>query len=411
MGAFGRGMSGDVLATAGVRGLIVATGLASSIITARFLGPSGRGEYFFAIVLTTTVVQFANLGLQASNTYLVAEREKLLRSLAVNSFWIALAVGGGMGVAVALVLSQLEAFSSTPASHLWLGAALVVPILFFLLGTNLLVGVNQIRAYNAYEAGSRIIVLACLAGAGALALGVEGFLVASFVGWLVSSGALVIRLLRGDGGFGFDNEVFRVGLRFAAKTYVVALLGFLVLRGNVFLLRHYAAATEVGYYSIAVQIVDVLAIIPTSVALVLFPNLVRDRERSWAATRRSCLLVAAALIATCGAVAALAGPFIELVFGSSYSAAAPILRFMLPGVVAVGVTTIVSQYLAAHGLPRILLAIWAGAAVLTAVLGLLLIPSHGGTGAAIALTITYMIVALMVVFAGTRFHLTRETVT
>lgn len=385
-------MRRDVLLTLGARLLIVAGGFASSIVTARFLGPQGRGEYFFFVMLAGAIVQFGALGLHASNTYLAARDRTRLPALTANSVIVALGVGSFAGVVTALLLPQLGVFPATPDRLFWYAALLAPPTLFFLLGSNLLVGTSRITAFNAVDVGSRVLVLAALVVAGLLALDVDGFAAASIIAWTASAALLAASLGRAVLRPRFDLDTFRAGLRFAAKTYVVAVLGFAVLRGSIFLLQHYHGSIELGYYSIASQIADVLALLPASIALVIFPALVRDTAGSWPATRRSVLIVVAGLVVGSAAAWLLAEPFIRIAYGAEFTPAAAVLRWLLPGVIAIGATTVLSQYLAAHGLPKMVVGVWAIGFTALAVLGFALVPGHGASGAAVALSGAYLLV-------------------
>lgn len=382
-------MKREIAITIATRAAILVAGVAAAIVTARFLGPAGRGEYFFVVMLAAAVTQFGSLGLQASNTYLVASDRSLLGRLTVNSVWVALVVGLSAGTAVAAVSDALDLFPGTPGHLLWFVVPLAPVTLFFLLGMNLLVGTGRIGLFNALEAASHLVLLALLATAGALALGVAGFLTASVAGWAIVALMLAALLAPERDRLRFDAAIFRRGFRFATKSYLVVLLGFFVLRTNVFLVQHFIGAEELGYYSIAAQVSDALVILPTSVALVLFPRLVSERTTSWESTRRACAATGLILAGVCAAVALAAAPLVRIAFGEEFEPAVPILRLMLPGVLAVGMTTVLSQYLAAIGLPRSLVAIWAAGFAMAFALGAVLVREHGGEGAAVALSITY----------------------
>jgi O-antigen/teichoic acid export membrane protein len=77
---------------------------------------------------------------------------------------------------------------------------------------------------------------------------------------------------------------------------------------------------------------------------------------------------------------------------------------MLPGVLALGTATVLSQFLAAIGVPRTLIVVWALALALVLGVGRLLIPHHAGAGAAVALSITYGALLLMVGLLVYRFR-------
>jgi O-antigen/teichoic acid export membrane protein len=393
----------DVALTFGARFALLTGAFATSIVTARSLGPTGRGQYFLVATFAATVVQLCNLGLHSSNTYFSARDRRLFPALVTNSLWVSAVVGGVVGAASVAVGEVVGLFPMIPGSVLWFAAALVPPSLFFLLGANLLVGVNRIGMFNAIEIASRVVVLGLLLAAGLLALGVTGFLALTLVGWIVVAVALAIVLVKGgDVGVRFRMDVFRLGFRYALKTYLVALLGFLVLRSSIFMLERLQGSSDVGYFSIAAQVADVVAILPMSVALVLFPRLVRDAEARWDVTRRNAVVVGVALTAVAIVLGVAARPLIELAFGTAFAPSANVLRGLLPGIVAIGVTTILSQHLAAVGLPRMLIVIWLAGLGMMLGLGRWLIPTHAGVGAAVALSATYCFVLVAIALLAYR---------
>jgi O-antigen/teichoic acid export membrane protein len=390
-------MTKPVFATLLTRALQISTGFVGTVLTARFLGPDLRGQYFFVVTLSLIVVQFANLGLHASNTYYVARDERWLGPLVDNSIWVSLIAGAGGGAA-AVVFVRVTALLPTPhSSLLWFSVALPPAILFFMLGTNLLVGVNRIGTFNLFETFANLLVVAALVTAGVAAFRLSGFLAMTTAAWTISSVALLVYLAQGGRTIAFHRRVFMSGVVYGAKAYAIAALGYLVLRSNVFLLQRFDGARVVGYYSVAAQIADVLAMLPASVALVLFPKLVRaEHATRWQQTIRTCAIVAAVLAALCAVAAVAAAPFVRLAFGNAYAPAIEIVRVMLPGVFALGTTMVLSQFLASIGMPRLNVLVWVVALGAVLVLGAVLIPGHGAVGAASALSITYWLVLALI---------------
>lgn len=385
-----------VAVTIGTRIIQITCGFAGTIVTARFLGPAERGEYFFVVTTALVVVQFANLGLQSTNTYRVAREPGLFAALVANSIWTSVVLGVGGALVAVLVLRETTLFQVPAPSLLWLIVPLAPAMLLFMLGTNLLVGAQKILTFNVFETFGNIAAVVALVIAGALSATAGALLGATSSAWVATGGVLTLFLVRTSStALRPRLDVLVSGLRYSLKAYAITLFGYLVLRGNVFLLQHFYGARELGYYSIAAQAGDALAILPTSVALVLFPRLVGDARGRWSAAVRSAVVVASILVVVCAVSAALATPFVKVAFGARYAPAADVLRIMLPGVFAIGTATIVSQYLAAVGMPRAMVTVWGAAVVLVFGLGRLLIPSHAGAGAAAALSATYGVVLVL----------------
>ena len=385
----------DAIATIAVRLAILAGGFASSVLTARVLRPSGRGEDFLVITVAQTIAQFGTFGLQSSNTYLVARNPSLAGPLLANSLWLAL-ISGGAGAIVAGVAASMTS-RPTALSLLAAIAALGSASLFYMLSTNLLVGLKRIRAFNAYQLASNYGVLVCLfiaAGAGA---GPFGFVAAASVAWTVVSVYLLFAVRHElAANLGFRWDVFRDGLRYALKAYVATACGFLVMRSNVFLLTALQTSEDVGHYSVATQLADVVGILPQSIALVMFPSLVSASAGRFRLTLSNMAVGGLVLGLACGAIGVFADPFVPVVFGPDFAAAVPVLRWMLPAAFFFGLTSMLSQYLAASGFPLSLVAVWLGGAGASVMTGWMLIPRFGGVGAAMAQSLTYAAIFLSI---------------
>jgi O-antigen/teichoic acid export membrane protein len=386
--------------TVGSRLALAVLSLVSSIITARTLGEAGRGDYFFMVTLGATITQFTNFGLPVSSTYYVAQDRSVTPSVVANAAWVSVIAAGGTGVLLALIAHSAGSLQDTPVSFLFLAAFLAIPTLFFTIVANVLTGQERFVQFNLLEATSRAFAVIGIVAAGVVGAASGGYVGALIAAWTATAVVTAWAALRGHRiRFRFDRELFTRGFRYATKAYLITLFAFLVLRSNVFLLRRHFGPAELGLYSVAAQVSDVLSIVPQSVSLVLFPRLVREQGDRWSATRRAALATGFMMIVTCGITAVIGGPLIRILFGASYEPSAAVLRLMLPGVAALGIANVLSQYLGAEGIPRIVLGIWGGAVGLVVTLSLLLVPNHAGAGAAAALSTTYCVtlVALFVV--------------
>lgn len=384
----------DVVSVIAVRLAMVVAGALSTIVTIRWMTPGERGAYFLVYTLGQTLAQFGTFGLQSSNTYLVARARSLAGALLANSLWFALAAGGLGAALVALVL-QLKS-GATPEG-LWLVVLLAPAMLFYMLGSNLLVGLQRIRTFNRFQLANSYGVLLCLAVAAAAGVGPRGYLAAIAFGMTVVCARLLWTIRRDtQATFAFRADVFREGLRFACKAYLATLCGFLVSRTNVFLLSALTSADQVGYYSVAAQVVDVTGLLPQSAALVLFPALITARAGHFRTTIRNVVIVAALLAVGCVTLAVFADPFVRLAFGPQFQPTASVLRWMMPGAFFLGLTSVMSQYLAASGFPLGLVAVWIGGGLVSAVAGAQLSARSAAVGAGAAFSLTHAAIFLAV---------------
>lgn len=153
---------------------------------------------------------------------------------------------------------------------------------------------------------------------------------------------------------------------------------------------------------------NVLEILPASTALVLFPYLVSQSERRWDLTVKNLAFVGSVMLVFCLASALLIKPFIHLAFGERYLPAVPIFYCLLPGIFALSLATILSQYIAAAGFPKMLVAVWLLDFIVVSGLSWFLVPVYSGVGAAIALSVAYGILLLMIFLLSLRLESERK---
>jgi O-antigen/teichoic acid export membrane protein len=381
----------------------MASGLLISILTARALGVAGRGEYFYVMTLANLATQFGNLGLASSNTYSLTKDNSLLPRLTANCFWVSVVVGV---VSVVGVLTIEVARGASSRMELTICLLMMVPSMIYgLLASNLLVGLSRIRQYNYFLLGSAGIQLAAIAFATWIAWGVGAILWFSTISGVMAAGVLWLMLRQLHPiTWRFDWQVLRSHLGYANRAYVATLLVYGVSRASVLLLDHYSDKTELGLYSVAVQLADALVVVPTTVAMVLFPDLVkRPADCRLARTMRVAGQIALIMAALCVSIGWVAAWIVPAVFGESFTPAVRILWWMLPGVFAFSLTTIVSQYLAAHGIPPANVWAWLGGLVFLLASGSQLIPRWGVLGAAVSLSLTYVLMVITIVLLALKY--------
>lgn len=381
----------QVFWTLAVRVLLIVAGFLSSIITARFLGPEGRGEFFYWITLAALVIQFGNLGLHSSNTYYLAKGKARLSALAANSLWVSV-VGGavlGGGLTAALWLQGETLQNKWP---FLLPILLMVPAgLYFLLGTNLLVALGRIGEYNTFEIANRYIGLAAILFAAWYWRTPESILAVIGIAAVLMCLPLYRRLLALDGHEAPSLRLVRDGFSYALRAYLAAALGFLVLRLNTALLERYTDTATLGTWSIAAQLLDVIIIIPSTIALVLLPRIMRAAD-PYRLMQSQLHMVAVVLALVCILAAWLGRDLITLLYGEHFAGAYEMLLWALPGAFALGLISIISQYLASQGIPWALIWIWLTGLALETAVAVSLVPSQRGVGAMASLSVAYLVI-------------------
>jgi O-antigen/teichoic acid export membrane protein len=353
-----------------------------AIVTARMLGPEDRGRYYYVMTLVAVGVQLASLGVHSSNGYLVAKRPELLPRILTNTAWIALF--GGATAACGVIIFDVMSGQAVQR-HLLVAVVLALcPLnLLFLFLSNLLVAIERTHVFNALLIFGSLVSLSATVVAALVDPALGAFLfaavaasaVTSVVTWLIIAGRVEL-------SWAFDRPLFSEGIEFALRVHSATLMGFLMARISVLLLRHDEAFGEIGHWSVAAQISDALLLLPATTALLLFPALVRatDADR-WRQFTSMLLRVGGGMAVICIIAAVTARPAITVLFGQRYDPAVDILIALLPSVFFLSATTMASQFLAAIGMPWMQVAAWITALVVQIGLSLLAL-KHGAVALA-----------------------------
>jgi len=397
----------DALASVLVRVCTMAAGLASSMVTARALGPEGRGIYFYVLTIALLATQFGSLGQHAWSAYRAAVHGEDTPGLLRVGLWQSLLVAPPLALVIIVVMHM--AGSGSSVGRVALVAAAIAPAgLFMLLACHILVGLGRIGQYNRAQLLASVAPLMLVSLAAAWRP-TPGWMLAATAcgGWV--AGAIVLRWLgRGAGkGGSAAMQLLRAGLGFSARAFVVTCLSFVFVRVNVLILERAAPTVELGLYSIGAQFLDSLVILPASVALVLFPRLAAQGHGGFASTARIAAWVGLLAVGTATVLWVALPWIVPLVFGAEFVGAVYVTRLLLPAVVAMSVTSIFSQLPAARGYPPVVVAAWIVALFLHVALALWLVPAHGAAGAAVSLSLAAAVACVSV--AAIAWRVGRQT--
>jgi len=397
--AAGTELRRNVLETYGTRLLVVAVTFATAIVIARELGPAGRGLFAVAATLGAIGAQFGNLGLHASNIYYVAKDRALLPALIGNTLAVVFAacVIAALGGIAFVFWPKLSPVHGT----LLLLALASIPVgLAYMLTQGLLLGVNEVRAYNNIECGGKLLalVLICI-----LAL-LHGGTVELYFGMTLAS--VMVTFLWALLRLRWDSieppklsfAVFRQSIGIGMRAYTIAFFGFLLLRIDLLMVKYMLGATEAGYYSISQVLAENTIMFPVVVGLLLFPKLsaIKEREEKMQLANKAVLATAALMLPAVVVAALAAAPIISIAFGRNFLPAVSPFAWLMPGSYFLGIETVMVQLLNSEGFPPIIVVAWIVDTIINIALNFWAIPRYGITGASVVSSVCYFLMFLVV---------------
>jgi len=389
----------NVLETYGTRVLVVFVTFATAVVVARELGPTGRGLYAVAATLGAIGAQFGNFGLHASNIYFVAKDRTHLPALIGNT--LVVVVLSCLVAAFSGVLFLYWPHASPVHGTLLVLAMAFVPIsLAYLLTQGLLLGVNEVRAYNNIEGLGKILTLALICMLVVLhGRTVELFFAATLLSVMVTFLWALLRLRRvSTAPPSVSWSVFRQSIGIGLRAYTIAFFGFLLLRIDLLMVKYMLGATGAGYYSISQVLAENTMMFPVVIGLLLFPKLsaLKEKEEKLQLVIKAVLVTAALMLPVVAIAALAAAPVISLAFGRNFLPAVGPFVWLMPGTYFLGIETVMVQLLNSEGFPPVIVVAWIVDTLINVALNFWAIPRFGITGASIVSSVCYFLMFVIV---------------
>jgi O-antigen/teichoic acid export membrane protein len=368
-------------------------GFVASVLLARALGPVGRGLYALPLAVLGIVMALAPLGIEHAN-FSLATRGVRAPVLWANAT-IAAAAISVVTAAVLVVLSLASPGTIGDLPGTWYLVVLAqVPVLLLILYWSSILQLEH--RYRSVAAGLLLAtavhaaIVAALFAAGALTpfrvLALTWVVNGIACAWILSTG-----VRRGVAGWRPDPRALRQGVGFGLRVHGGAVSFFLLLRVDQVLVQELAGFRALGLYALAVAIAELLWLTCEPLAIAALPHQARadggiDRPLAYATARLALVFAVAG-----GAILWIAAPFlIGLVYGSSFEDAATLLRWLLPGIVALSAARPLSTLLLRDGRPGLLSVLGFASLAVNVGLNVVLIGSIGAVGASIASSVAYV---------------------
>ena len=393
---------GETFAT---RIFLIGIGLVTTVIVTRTLGPEGRGFYAVAMAVGAIGVQFGNLGLHASNTYHVARNPELLPKLVGNSLMVSFLLGGCGSLVTWVVFYIWPQLAPVKGWLLILSLAWVPFGLAYMLLQNLLLGIHEIRAYNKVEVLNKLVTVVLIVVVLAMRyVTVELVFSAGFLAVIYSFVWVLWRLSPHMKQAPYPSfSLFTENLRYGLRAYAAAFFAFLVLRIDLLMVKHLLGSAQAGYYSVAVNMADMVSMLAVVCGTIIFPKLsaMECVQEKLKFTVNTALLIGVVMVVTSLAAALLAKPLILMLFGKTFLPMLNAFLLLLPAIVLLSVNVVFMNFFAAIGMPLVTVYSPGIASFVNIGLNALLIPQYGIEGASISSIFAY---GLMLIFSIHHMH-------
>ncbi|HEV8443474.1 MAG TPA: lipopolysaccharide biosynthesis protein [Steroidobacteraceae bacterium] len=376
--------------------------LVSSAVVARVMGPAAMGMWLLLSLLPTYAEGFGRLKTDVAAVYVLGKGRWSVGEVSLALNVIALAAGW-LCVAVLLFGEPwIEPWLFGAAGidkRLYVATALMIPVHFLAMNyAYLLLHFEDVALYNA-QAFLRSVFPGGLA---ATLLLTTSWRLEALVYSLLSGGvaglccaAIAVhrrermQRVRTPGLYpellGFGRRMYLAGVIEHLNQYLGSLLVGLEL-----------ATRELAFFRLGQDRLQLLDQVPSAINTLLYPRIARtSASADQAELAMRCVRALAVVLLACSLLGAVLAPLaVRLLYGADYFPMTWSIWILLPGVAALGITSPVTQFFLGTGRPGL---IWKLALVPLLLQVALLVPlirAAGFRGAALAISLSFLVYAV-----------------
>ncbi|MRH99160.1 oligosaccharide flippase family protein [Kriegella sp. EG-1] len=393
-----RSFLSDLLGVGASKILIIAFGIATSIIIARTLGPDKNGIIAALMVYPSLFMSIGSLGIRQSTAYFLGKEiypENVVKT-AISQIWFLTSI---ISVIVCFCLIY---YLSSSGSNIVYVILVIIPIPFSLFATynsGIFLGKNQLSIFNKINwIPALILLILTVFFVVWLSLDITGYLIAMIGGPLFISIVLLFKnKFINAFSFTFQWNVIKKMLSLG----VIYALSLLVINLNykidIILLDLMSATYETGIYSKGAAITQYLWQIPMLLSTIVFARSAVSKNGRTFSLKIAQLLRLSILAIGLGSfiLFIISDIIILLMYGEVFKGSTSVLKILLPGVLLLTFFKVMNMDLAGKGKPWVALKAMIPALIVNVLLNYAWIPSYGADGASAASTVSYSIAAVL----------------
>ncbi len=373
------------------------------MITARALGPAGRGA--FALLHTTPdlIISFVLMGIVQTNVCFVSQGIIPARRMLGVASLAALfqSAAGFVLFTIAVFFFRQQFFGESSLLLIAMSAALIPLGILQAHWSSLLGALKQFKRLALLRAiAPFILVVGYLVLLVVFKFGVGGGLAAvlfssSAVASLMLFSLIAFAGMKRDGAGihveGLCDGFWKRYLTYGIKLHASALMWFLIIRVDIYMIKYFLDIESVGFFSLASSLAEKLWLVTTSANTVLLPSLASvedpgERARMAARAARQITII---LLPFFFFGIFLGKPLIMLLYGSEFEPSAVPFVILLGSTLVQAHRSITASFFESSDLALVNVATRAAAFLMKILLNVVLIPALLMQGAALASLMAY----------------------
>lgn len=382
--------------TSGSRIYVVILGFISLTITARILGPEGRGQVASVTTWITTLATLSHFSLgpvvlrQASLDVTKDWFPHSYALLVINSLLATLIT---LIILTVIYLIKPAYFGGIPIELLLIGFGMLPFMIWDNYGSHLLMASNEVDYYNRTQVIGRtigfIFLLTLLLF---FNLGPEGVIFSNLIGFFIATFAMFFLFIKKSSFKLPPLKAFLTFYKGGSILHLNALGTFLFSGADVLILNYLKGSSETGLYQLGIQLIGVMLVIPQSASMILYSQITsKGAIGGWKEHRRFALLVTIGMALVSLVIGASVELWLPIIVGNKFQESIDIFKYQILVVPLITFCTVMGPQWITRGLFWQASTVAIILAISNIVLNRFLIPEYGAYGAVWSSIISYLI--------------------
>ncbi len=379
------------------------------VLTARILSPDGRGEYALFFTIVGLGSNLSNPGISQANTYFL-NKEKILPSILVGNSIFAILVAStlwGVLLLIALKIGLIELIGLRPDAFwvllLWIATIVTFSEISFS---------GLVYGHHLYQFQSKSIVIqATLILVSTLlilpiAVDVTGALwlrtlaLTLFSVWYVYSFWMRVKPFE----LSFSFRCLQKQIGFGLKNWLQNLVGIINYRGYFLILGIFSSPEQIGYFSVALLLIEAVRFVPDTVGTILLPHLVKTKDsgRAKELVATTCRVSLFITFLVSLILFLITEPLVVFIFGLEYYEAIKVLQILLLGAMFGTIYQVMTRYFTSIALQKFSIFSAISALFVAVLSSSLLVPIFEASGAATAFCLSTVTSSILILIFFSR---------
>jgi len=379
--------------------------VAITVIIARTLGPEGQGIYSIAVLFPALLLVFTSFGLSSASVFFLGKKKYPPREIfgtgIIFNFLISIfTILIGLGI---IFFLADKFFPGIEKIYLILSLFLIPLLLFFNLGCQILLGLQNFKKYNIisfFQSGLFLVLIGILLFG--MHFGVTVTMLAQILSYIVAIVILLLIVSKETNGIDLRPNInyLKESFLYGFKVHLGGIFDFLHSRVDLFLLNIFINPFAVGIYYAAVKLTEGIWLFSISAGTVLFPKVASETDEKslkdfTPLVCRNILFITTLIVIL---FFFLANRLILLFYSADFVGSIRPFQILLIGAIAISGWNILCNDLAARGRPMLNTYAIGISVLLNIFLNIIWVPKWGIIGAAWATTISYILMFLITLF-------------